>query len=189
MIDSIPFLVSYAALWIVVVLQGVLLFGLVRITYQLQQGVRPSPLNAKRLGRGAPAPAFSAATLTGEVIGTETFLGKLTALLFVSPNCPSCMATLYEMEALEYKTKGNLRIVCRGSEEECAQLAFANQVVAPVIADAEHEISRSYGISSVPTAVLIDETGHIHSYGEPKRGEEVGAMLEHAHEHLAPAEA
>lgn len=41
----------------------------------------------------------------------------------------------------------------------------------PVIADEDDHVSRLYGISIVPTAVLINANNRIKSYGQPEREE------------------
>jgi peroxiredoxin len=171
---SLPFGLSYAALWIVVILQGVILLGVVRMVYQLQR------VGVSRLGnqRGDEAPEFSAVDLTGTMIRSVEFAGHLTALLFVSPSCRACSTTLAEMDALSYKTDGNMMVICQAERGDCIQLAAKYQLSVPTIVDDDRRISNLFSVATVPTAVLINEENHIHSYGHPMRGEEFEEMLD-----------
>ena len=175
---SIQFYVSFAALWILVILHSLILVGVVRIVYQLQQsGVDTGSSDLS----GKEAPAFTAVDLSGVTIHSTDFTGRLTALLFVSPNCRSCMTTLEDMAYLNHKAQGNVIMICRAGQEDCAKLAELYNVTVPVVADEDDHISRLYAISSVPTAVLINANNRIKSYGQPDR-EELERALEEASE-------
>lgn len=171
---SIPFYLSYAALWILVIAQSLILLGVVRMVYQLQHTGTPDG----QLERGREAPQFSTVDLAGAPISSADFAGRTTALLFVSPACPSCAATLAEMDALRYKAEGNVVVVCRSERGDCAHLVERYGLDVPALADKDDRISRLFGVSSNPTAVLIDAQGRIQSYGQPMRGEELEAMFD-----------
>lgn len=161
---STPFYITYVALWILVIFQSLILLGLVRMIAQLQQSNNSSGMMA-----GQEAPAFSVVDLAGRSISTKNFAGHLTALLFVSPTCPSCMTTLAELEAVNHKAQGNVIVICRAGRIDCAQFIEQYQLKIPVVADEDEQISRLYHISSVPTAVLINAQNRIQSYGQPLR--------------------
>lgn len=188
----ILFYISYVAVWILVILQGLVLLGLVRIVYQLQHTVGTAGVSegGSKVGlkSGQIAPTFSAVTLSGALISSSDFTGRAVALLFLSTNCPSCVVTLYEMEALNYKVQGNVIVICRAKREECRRLAENHKLNATLVADEDEQISRLFGISSVPTAVLINESGHIQSYGYPER-KELEEMLEGSSEYEETPEA
>lgn len=172
--------ISYAALWILVILQSVILLGLVRMVSQLQQSGATSNSTATS---GEEAPQFSAVDLSGKTINNADFAGRLTALLFVSSRCPSCMTTLAELNALAYKSMGNMIVICRTGREDAEMLAETYKLNVPVIADEDDRISQLFGITSVPTAVLINARNRIQSVGYPLREE-----LEQAFEVEKPPE-
>ena len=174
---SNPFYISYAALWLLVVLQSLVLLGLVRIVYQLQQGSAVTGLGPMNLESGQKAPLFNATDLSGTAVRSTDFAGRLTALLFVSPTCQSCTTTLAEMKALNHKVDGNVVVICRAKHEECVQLAERYELDVPTIADEEEHLSQLFGISLVPTAILINSNNRIQSYGNPVRGEELEQMM------------
>ncbi|MGH2559553.1 MAG: peroxiredoxin family protein [Thermomicrobiales bacterium] len=174
---STAFYLSFAALWVLVIAHSLLLLGMVRMVYQLQHAgsssTRPLP--------GREAPSFSAVDLDGVPIGSAKFAGRLTALLFVSPNCPSCTATLAELKALNSKAQGNVIVICQAGRNDCEQFAASQEELSPaMVADEDERISRLFDITAVPMAVIIDEHNVIQSYGQPKRGEELQEILARA---------
>lgn len=175
---SLLFYLSYAALWILVIVQGLLLLGVVRMVYQRQQ---PTATN-ERLRSGQEAPRFSTVDVTGAPIGSATFAGRLTALLFVSTACPTCMTTLEELAMLRHKALGNVVVICQAGRDSCARLAARYGLDVPIVADGDGKIGQLFGISGVPTAVLIDEANRVLFYGQPQRGEELEDLFARAPE-------
>jgi len=127
---------------------------------------------------GEEAPVFNAVSLSGASVSSADYVGRPTAILFVSPTCPSCTTTLHEMEALHYKTGGSVIVICRASRDDCVHLAERYEITAPMVADEDERISQLFGITIVPTAILIDADNRIQTYGHPMRGEEMEAMFE-----------
>ena len=58
---------------------------------------------------------------------SDDFLGRLTALLFVSPTCTACTTTLHELRALHYKAMGNTIVICRANRYDSQRLAQARE--------------------------------------------------------------
>lgn len=175
---SMPFYLSYAALWLLVILQSLILLGLVRIVYQLQRNGATAGLS-----EGQEAPSFSAVSLSGTPINSANFAGRMTALLFVSPTCSSCAEALTDINYLRYKAnQGNVIVICRSGREDCARLVEKYQLNVPSVADEDDQISRLYSISSVPTAVIINENNRIKSYGQIKRDEKLDEVFPKAEE-------
>jgi peroxiredoxin len=177
---SVPFVLSYVALWILVVLQGLVLLGLARVVHRLQQdgdAFATAPLDSERLG-GQEAPRISGTDVFGAPVDSADFAGRLAAVLFVSPSCSSCTVTLDELHALEGKVEGNLLLVCHGDTEECQRLARDYHITLPVMADVDQQIGKRYDVAGVPTAVLIGRSGRIMRYGHPERAEELEGMLQ-----------
>lgn len=171
----IPFYVSYAAAWGLLVIQTLILLGLVRSVYQLQ--------NVSILGgtsKGKEAPFFTGKSIAGTEINSKYLAGRLTGLLFISPTCQACLDTLeQEMNYLNHKTQRNVIIICQGGRTECAQLGEKYEIGVPIVADEDNHISELYGIAAVPTVVMINANNRILSYGQPKH-EELIELLEKA---------
>jgi peroxiredoxin len=177
---SVPFLISYGALWVLVVLQGLVLLGLARTVYRLQAGgVALAELPSIDAGPtvGRPAPRFTAEDVFGKPFDSADFAGQTTAVLFVSPDCSTCTVTLEEMDALVSKVHGNVIVVCRSGRKECKRLVTRYGLTQPVVMDEQLEISKLFEIASVPTAILIDASNTIRQYGNPGRDDELEEML------------
>lgn len=177
---SVPFDITYAALWLLVLVNSLILLGLIRLVAQL----RPqSPLRENggreddgRLKPGQKVPPFSAVDLAGAPIRSADYAGRPWALLFVSPTCHACTTTLAELEAIAHKVQGNVVVICRAGHDDCARLADTPKLAVRQVVDGDNEISQLFGVSSNPTAVLIDEHGRVQKYGYPQR-EELAELL------------
>ncbi|MEK9138709.1 MAG: redoxin domain-containing protein [Bacteroidota bacterium] len=168
--DSALFQLSYAALWILVILHSLVLLGVVGIVYQFKQsGSIPS---SAELAPGIEAPEFSATDLEGIAISSTQYAGRRTVLLFVSPSCRECTDALGDMTYLKRKAQGNAIVICRAERDECIRLTQQHRLDVPVIADEDNRISLLYRVILVPTAVLISEDARILSYGVPSELEE-----------------
>lgn len=175
---SLPFYLSYGALWILVIVQSLILLGLVRIVYQLQRNGATASLT-----EGQEAPKFSAVSLAGAPIRGMDMAGRMTALLFVSPTCSACKITLADdMDYLRYKAQGNVILICRAGRDDCVRLVKEYKIDLPTVADEDDQLSQLFGIYSVPTAVLINENNRIQSIGQPKREKQVEENLPKAPE-------
>ena len=173
------FYISYAVLWVLVVFQSLVLLGLVRTVYRADAEPAPAtPAGGDGELVGQLAPQFTARDVSGASLDNGVLAGRPSALLFVTPDCTSCIATLDEVEALRAKVDGNVIVVCRAGQDECAQLrATYGLDSVPVIVDEDLEISALFDVHVAPTAVLLSASGRIQTYGQPMRGEEFAEMM------------
>jgi hypothetical protein len=79
------------------------------------------------------------------------------------------MTTLAELNALGQKAMGNVIVICRAGREDAEALVETYHLNVPVVADTENRLGNLFGISSVPTAVLINARNQIQSVGHPLR--------------------
>jgi peroxiredoxin len=166
-----PFYVSYALMWILLVGLGVVVLGLAQTVYRQAAGSELQPAQGNPIGELVPE--FTGVDLAGRTFQRDDLFGRTTAVLFVSPSCPSCAATLEELNALGLKSEGSVLVVCRSSPERCRRLTESYDVDIPVLADVDFAISKAFAVTTVPTAVLVDEEARFQSYGNPMRGEEL----------------
>jgi peroxiredoxin len=182
---------SLAALGALVILQGLVLLGLVRVVHQLQQGTALAslpPLQGEKL-TGQRAPQFTAVDVSGTPVSSDDFTAALTALLFVSPKCSNCVVTLEELEFLQSKVDGNVVVVCMAGTEECRRIVGEFDLTVPVVADPDEELSKRFDVIAPPTAVVISRGGHIVQYGHPGREEDLEGMLRKQQEAITSGEA
>jgi peroxiredoxin len=163
---SLPFYLSYAALWALVVFQTLVVIGLVKTHGRGHELGYHEPGPAGNL-TGEKAPDFEAEDVFGTMWRGGLLLGRTSALLFVSPECSTCTVTLLELEALKAKTDGNVIVICRADRDSCTELAREYDLSVPVIPDGTHTISDLFRVTASPTAVIVTADGHIGPRGHP----------------------
>jgi peroxiredoxin len=184
---SRPFILTYMILWAVVVLQGMLLLGTVRVIHTLQTGtaaVHPTeaepevpeePVSERLIGEQIPN--YTTVDISGERFELDQLRGRSTVMLFVSPSCPSCLLALEEVNTVGRKANGNVVVVCGAKDESCRRLANDFGLTVPVIVDESDELQRLFDVSGSPTAVLLNPSNRVVSYGHAVRDGEIQSMM------------
>jgi hypothetical protein len=181
------FYVSYALLWVVVVFQSLVLLGVVRLARRPAStaGAEPGPVSSGAL-IGELVPSFSAVDVDGRRFDETSLPDTMNALLFVSPDCVTCMASLEEINGLSAKVDGSLAVVCLGEVADCRRLRelYELEERIPVVVDTTREVSDAFEVLGTPTAVLIGGNGRIRTYGHPMDKDELVRLVAEAN---APA--
>jgi peroxiredoxin len=112
------------------------------------------------------APDFDLPSVAGGAVGLADLLaGGFALVVFVSEECPTCALTLRRLVPLvEPLQQGGVRTVALFEDppEVAARTARRAGFAGTVLAQpAPYDISRAYGLVSVPTSVLIDGDGRI----------------------------
>ena len=138
------------------------------------------------IGHRAEAPAFSGTTLTGARLGSSAYRGKVTVLNFWGSWCVPCRseAATLAVVAEQYQSKGVsfLGIDVRDNTASAVAFTKSHDVIYPSVSDAGSTITLDFStvvpLSSTPTTVVIDKTGHVAGavFGEATYGE-LTAML------------
>lgn len=182
---SLPFYLSYAALWALVVFQTLVVIGLVKTHGRVDDVGYREPGPAGNL-TGEKAPDFEAEDVFGTMIRGSLLLGRTSALLFVSPDCSTCTVTLLELEALKAKTDGNVVVFCRADRESCTKLAREYDLSVPVIPDPTRTVSDLFRVTASPTAVIVTADGYIGPRGHPMSAEDVEHFMAEQVERAGP---
>lgn len=182
--------VSNILLWVFVLFQGLVLIGLVRAVHLLQvrssSGAGPAVERPSIVGKQAPD--FDVSDINGSPISIREFSGRVFALLFVSPSCRSCGWTLADMSALGERAREDLVVICRADEDACRELVENYHLLPSLVVDADLELSRLFDVDAVPTAVVVDESGEVRSYGHPMRSAELVDLMDVGKGHMALAD-
>lgn len=161
-------LVSHLALWIFVVLQGLLILVLLRETATLLRRVQAvRPLAEEGLDIGASAPPFTAETLDGE---SHTFPqdGYLPSLLvFISPTCRPCQDLIPAVNEIAVERAGSLRVFLLSTPEREPNLEFARRqsIGVPLLVPSSGEVMSRYKVAGTPFIYLVDPDWYILSRG------------------------
>jgi peroxiredoxin len=120
---------------------------------------------------GADAPRFAAALLEGPDFDLGPLLGQKAILLgFWSIYCVSCVQEIPTLVEIYKRHKEELEIV--GIDMDSFGTKRVVQFVKtldyripyPLVIDRDRQIGAKYGVSELPTTVLIDRTGKIAYY-------------------------
>ncbi len=123
---------------------------------------------------GHPAPDFTVKDTTGKTFKLSALRGQPVVLNFWATWCPPCKAELPELQAGSERLAGQVAVVGLNQGETRDEVsAFAQQMglTFPIPLDERMDVSRTYGVRSLPTTFFIDRTGVI-------RAMQIGALTE-----------
>ena len=121
----------------------------------------------ERYARKRPAaPPISVPDVDGRPITLSQFHGRVVLLDFWASWCGPCRAALPELRRLHerFAPKGLVLLGINLDEEQAAMRAVltAEKITWPQIQGASaHDLSARYGVSGIPTTVLIDRDGRL----------------------------
>jgi thiol-disulfide isomerase/thioredoxin len=116
---------------------------------------------------GRPAPDADLLDLDGKGIRLSSLKGKVVLIDFWATWCGPCRIGLPKTQELHNKFAGNGLAVLAVSTEEAERIrAFMkeNSFILPSYRDPDHKAHTAYGITSIPTLVVIDRGGNLVSY-------------------------
>jgi methylamine dehydrogenase accessory protein MauD len=160
---------SQIMLWIGLLVLGVVCMALARQIGVLHQRIAPAGALSLRqpLKLGDPAPEMVLPGLDGSPVkigGVRA--GRSQMLMFLSPDCAICETLLPAVRSAQGAERGWLDIILASDGEQYKHEAFVREkglTKFPYVVS-EH-LGRSYGVSKLPYAVLIDEAGRLSSTG------------------------
>lgn len=174
--------VSNIVLWI-----GFVAMALINVALARQIGVlyeRVAPAGALMLNQkvkvGTPAPPLSVLGIDGAVreIG-KAASGKSQLLFFLSPDCPVCneLTPALRSAARAESAWMEVILVSDGDTQDHAGYVRKKQLDGfPYVVS--EIVGKTYGVSKLPYAVLIDETGAIASMGIINSREHLDSLFE-----------
>jgi peroxiredoxin len=144
------------------------------------------------------APDFLLRDLEGSIRRLASFRGRVVLLTFWATWCPPCQTEIPLMEALyqTYKDRG-FEVVAVASDVE------GSEVVQPFVAqhhlsfttilDTTREVTRLYGVTSLPTTYLLDRQGRLvtvaigsHDWAKADPGALIMSLLDPARQAAVP---
>lgn len=131
-----------------------------------QQSAKTNQQNTEK----QKAPDFSVYDEDGNKTSLSNYLGKPIIINFWASWCPPCKAELPDFEEMykEHKDEIVFLMIC-SVDGQRETVSTASSYIAsegysfPVFYDTTQEATYSYGVTSLPTTVFIDEDGFIQS--------------------------
>lgn len=162
--------VSSILLWLVLLLNLLLTFGLIRrLNNERRQKAAP-PL--EMLEAGQPAPDFSAQALNGDIVTLSSYAGQRVAFHFISTGCEPCREYLPQLEQLHPQaTQAGIDLVLVSADplEETRTFVERMNIHLPILAAPRksNPFFETYKANLTPSYTLINEKGIIESAGLP----------------------
>ena len=131
------------------------------------QGLPPAPTV------GHPAPDFTLATPTGELLSLRALRGQAVLVNFWASWCGPCRSEMPAFQAAyeRYKDQGFTILAVNQGEAGATATTFAQRLglTFPIVLDSRGEASDLYGVRALPTSFFVDREGIV-------RAVVVGAM-------------
>lgn len=161
-------LYSNLLLWLVVLVMGAIVFGMVRQVGILHERVAPMGALANDRGPevGEMAPDMKIAGIDGDLIriGGASATRKSRLLFFVSPTCPICKKLL--PIAKSFAAGERLEVVLVGDGEVQQQREMIEKFGLRGIPYVNSpQVGMAFQVGKLPYAILIDEDGVIRAKG------------------------
>lgn len=168
--DTALFWASYAALWVLVIFQALVLLEVVR-QLGLRRGAEEPTSNKEHdlLPTGTVVPEFTAPDArNGLTVTSANWHGEPVVLVFVSPTCEACRLVADELADFRRSLRARVVVLCHGASAECAEYAAAHFPEVTVLVDERGAIAGQFLVRHTPTAVLLDGNGRVLRYGTPR---------------------
>ena len=147
----------------VLILAGAVLIGIFLILMQRQeQSGGPGGGNAGEMNQ--PAPDFKLQDLDGNTVSLSDFQGKIVMLDFWATWCGPCRMTMPLLEELQQEHPNDFTLLAINLGEPLdLVLPYVKRqgIRSRVLLDTKASVGSSYGSSSIPMQVIIDQKGII----------------------------
>jgi methylamine dehydrogenase accessory protein MauD len=174
--------VSNIALWIGFVVMMLVNLALVRQIGVLYERVAPAGalMMNQKLSVGSPAPELALRDLDGQalVVGGQQ-AGRARLVFFLSPDCPVCNELTPALKSAARAESAWLDVVLASDGEDQDHRAYIRRKGLESFPYVVSELlGKTYGVSKLPYAVLIDEQGTIASMGIINSREHLDSLFE-----------
>ncbi|MCV6614869.1 MAG: redoxin domain-containing protein [Cellvibrionaceae bacterium] len=173
--------ISNIALWIGLIIMGVINYALIRQIGVLYERVAPAGALAmnQNLEVGQAAPELALQALGNGLINVGGAQGKAQLLFFLSPDCPVCKSLLPAIKSAAKAEADWLQLVFGSDGNNYDHHDYIKQ---QGLEDFPYIVSellgKTYGVAKLPYGVLIDERGKVASMGIVNSREHVDSLFE-----------
>lgn len=124
------------------------------------------PGEVRMMLTGSRAANFALKTLEGEPVALDETRGKVVVLDFWATWCPPCREELPSIEKLRQEFAGQVQFFGINDEDSGTVKDFLRKHAyeLPVLMDGKRQVHRQYGVSAIPTMLIIDRQGVIREH-------------------------
>ncbi|MCP5386409.1 MAG: methylamine dehydrogenase [Novosphingobium sp.] len=169
-------------LWVAVIVLGVLVAALARQVGILHERIAPAgalTLHQNVKVGEVPTPLELRTIDGGSITVGGKREGRSQLVFFAAPDCPVCKSLLPVLRTSARDEADWLEVVLAGDGDERAYRAMLDaQQIAGIPLVLSEALGRSFGVSKLPYAVLIDEAGRLASLGLVNSREHLESLFE-----------
>lgn len=174
-------LVSYLALWIVVIFLLLAMFALVRQVGLLHRRIGPAAARMENEGPeiGELAPELNTLDLQGREVSLGSHRGKQTLLVFISTTCPACEELAPSLRSVWKSERKSLEVllVTLGGDDMTNRDFVARHKLGNVPFVVSEGLALQYRVFSPPYGVLIDENRVVRAKGVVNHLEHLESLI------------
>ncbi len=174
-------LISYLALWVVVLFSLLAVFVLARQVGLLHR--RFGPANARMENEGLEigelAPDLNAFDLQGREVSLGSKRGKQTLFVFMSATCPACQELAPALRSIWASERGNLEVVVVSldSDETRSRDFVARHKLDKIPYIVSQGLSLQYKVFAPPYGLLVDEHRVVRAKGVVNHLEHLESLI------------
>ena len=120
---------------------------------------------ASATNEAVPAPAFTLASREGGQVSLADLKGQVVMINFWASWCGPCRKEFPALDQIyaKYKPMGFALVAINVESEKSDAEKFLATTPAsfPILFDPDNKVSGSYGVSAMPTTVLVDRQGRV----------------------------
>src|SRR5919107_2396625 len=163
---STLFYVSYVALWLLLLMIGVLVLLLYRHFGVMSLGTLEG-VQRDGLPIGSVAPPISGVTASGQDTRWQSKQGQPQLLLFAAPDCEPCATVLPHVERLAHAVDGGLGIaaVVPGPKDEVVRFVERYRPSFPCLAEDGSGAFTRYRVRVTPFGFVVGSDGRVLAKG------------------------
>jgi thiol-disulfide isomerase/thioredoxin len=121
---------------------------------------------------GDIASSLSATAIDAHPFDATAFHGKPSLVLFVSPTCPYCLATIPRAAAAAKAQDANAVLVfVSGRAQSATAICDRTKWTGPAMVDGDGALKKMYGVKAVPYTLVLGADGHAHEVLEGEQEE------------------
>lgn len=175
-------LTSQILLWVAVIVLAVMVAALARQVGILHERIAPAGAltlhQSVKVGEVPTSLELKTAQGGSITIGGKRD-GRSQLVFFAAPDCPVCKSLLPVLKSSARDEADWLEVVIAGDGDTAAYQAMtASHGIGDLPLVLSEALGRSYGVSKLPYAVLLDETGKLASLGLINSREHLESLFE-----------
>jgi thiol-disulfide isomerase/thioredoxin len=133
--------------------------------------------NTAKIPDGDILASLTVPSLAGDALDTHALEGKPTLLLFVTPSCVHCLATIpHAIEAAKQQASNIVAVFVAGQSDRAQRVIDQLKFPGPALFD-DGTLRKLYAVDSVPYTLVVGKDGHATDAFE---GEQETDTLAHA---------